>query len=159
MSAKLRFSVAVAVVAVAAAACATSSSTESDAVSRPHPGLTDAQFTAAVRVARSEVRRLQVNLRIATAKMVRGTVDATNTGHRCRSAHLHIEILGSFPAVAVGDAATTQGADAPSDEVHAELIEADPHHSAALPHLGQDRRGTSRPNGRHALHPLTSSSS
>ena len=146
MGAKLRFSLAVAVVAVTVAGCATSSSTGPDAASRPHPGLTDAQFGAAVHVARSEIHRLKVTVRIATAKMVRGAVDATNTGHRCRSVHLHIEILGSFPTVSVGGAALPHGASsgAESDAVHAELIDADP--ATARPCLIGVKTGTVRPD-------------
>jgi hypothetical protein len=63
-------------------------------------GLTPAQFTAAVVVARRETRGSARKVNIATATVTPGTITASNTGHRCTSGNLlHLTLLGEFNIV------------------------------------------------------------
>jgi hypothetical protein len=108
--------------------------------------LTDSQVNAAVQVARSEAHRLKANVRIVTAKLATGSIGGTNTGHRCPSRYLDIEVLGDFRGVAVGGAAMPAATSGNREayQVHAELIDADP--ATGQPCLISVKTGPVRPD-------------
>lgn len=90
--------------------------------SRTHGSLTDRQFSVAYRSARHEAKlRTTLSIDSATAKVVRGRVLDSNTGHRCTfGTLLKIKVIGVFTYNYTGTPGGDQG------PVHAVLITADP---------------------------------
>ena len=113
-------------------ACSTACSSDTHAARQAahhHPGLSDRQFSAAVQIARHQVRAADASVTVATATLRNGTVTDSNTGHRCVSGKLlHIEILGDFPHIVAAGRPAQPGRHASNPlpgAVHAELIDAD----------------------------------
>lgn len=58
---------------------------------------------------------------------MRGTVRDSNTGHPCTSGHLiRVELVGSFPGIAVSPPAVSPGQPPPDTTVSADLLDVDP---------------------------------
>lgn len=93
------------------------------------PSLTDQQYSSALAAASGALRDQEATLTSAAAKVVDGTLTASNTGYNCESGQLlKIKIVGTFPMVVVGGSVKLPGVPRTDGDrtVHAVLITADP---------------------------------
>jgi hypothetical protein len=118
--------------AIAIGGCASTTSRTFDASdlssSAPaHGSLTDAEFKAAVAVARAEVAKEAATITSATATIGAGTETETNVGPPCTSGTLlHIKLIGTFPRIAISGSPTDDASsEGDNYSASAELITAD----------------------------------